>query len=226
MDKNKVMEKIKKCLALSKSANEHEAAQALKQAQALMDKYQVTDSDVELSKISSEASERRVAQRLADWQWDVAGLVAEVFGCAKYKQGNRMCFYEFGSRPQIAAYAFDVVWRQISAARRDYLRSEWLQRDKAKREYLANRFCEGWLYGARKVVQEFALAEDEQNRMEEYAAKVLEIKYVKPKTVRAGLSLRRDGDLAADKGAESGKKLQLHHAVNGADGVKQIGCVP
>lgn len=36
MDNKTALEKIKKCLALSKSANEHEATQALKQAQALM----------------------------------------------------------------------------------------------------------------------------------------------------------------------------------------------
>jgi hypothetical protein len=34
MDKKTALAKIKKCLALAKSANEHEAAQALKQAQA------------------------------------------------------------------------------------------------------------------------------------------------------------------------------------------------
>ena len=38
MDKNKAIEKIKKCLALGKSANEHEAAQALKvSVQRLLD---------------------------------------------------------------------------------------------------------------------------------------------------------------------------------------------
>ena len=41
MNKQKALEKIKKCLALSKSANEHEAAQALKQAQALMRLHQI-----------------------------------------------------------------------------------------------------------------------------------------------------------------------------------------
>ena len=35
MDKQKVLEKIKKCLALGESANEHEAAQAIRQAQIL-----------------------------------------------------------------------------------------------------------------------------------------------------------------------------------------------
>lgn len=48
MNKEKVLDKIKKCLALSQSANEHEAAQALKQAQALMEKYEVNAVDVAL----------------------------------------------------------------------------------------------------------------------------------------------------------------------------------
>ena len=35
MDKQKVLEKIKKCLALGESANEHEAAQAIRQTNAV-----------------------------------------------------------------------------------------------------------------------------------------------------------------------------------------------
>ena len=52
MDKQKVLEKIKKCLALGESANEHEAAQAIRQAQILMKKYGISENDVELSGIS------------------------------------------------------------------------------------------------------------------------------------------------------------------------------
>ncbi|MCE6577430.1 DUF2786 domain-containing protein, partial [Acinetobacter baumannii] len=37
-DMQTIIDKISKCLALSKSANEHEAAVALKQAQTLMQK--------------------------------------------------------------------------------------------------------------------------------------------------------------------------------------------
>lgn len=46
MDKKAAIEKIRKCLALAKSANEHEAAAALRQAQALMRKYGVEDGDI------------------------------------------------------------------------------------------------------------------------------------------------------------------------------------
>ena len=45
----RVIRKIKHCLALAQSANENEAATALRQAQALMREYRLTDMDVKLS---------------------------------------------------------------------------------------------------------------------------------------------------------------------------------
>lgn len=81
MNKEKILDKIKKCLALSKSANEHEAAQALKQAQALMEKYEVNVVDIALSEVSEQGADRRMAFKLADWQWSVANMIADIFGC-------------------------------------------------------------------------------------------------------------------------------------------------
>ena len=48
MNKKTVIEKIKKCLALNKSANQHEAAAALRQAMALMEKYEIDTNDPDL----------------------------------------------------------------------------------------------------------------------------------------------------------------------------------
>ena len=48
MNKKTVIEQIKKCLALSKSANQHEAAAALRQAMAFMQKYKIDANDPEL----------------------------------------------------------------------------------------------------------------------------------------------------------------------------------
>ena len=141
MDNKTVLEKIKKCLALSQSANEHEAAQALKQAQALMRKYELSEHDVELSKVTEAGAERRVARSLSTWQWGVGYLVADVFGCYFYKEGKVVRFYGLGNRAELAAYAFDVA----------------------------------------------------------------------------------AGDAAMMIGCHDGKDIQLHHAMNGADGVKQLG---
>ena len=117
MDKEKVLDKIKKCLALGQSANEHEAAQALKQAQALMEKYEVNAVDIALSRVSEQKADRKMAFKLADWQWGIANMIADIFGSQSYQRGKTMMFYGIGNRAEISAYAFDVVYRQISADR-------------------------------------------------------------------------------------------------------------
>ena len=78
MDKQKVLEKIKKCLALGESANEHEAAQAIRQAQILMKKYGISEMDVELSAVTEKGV--ACASSLPIWH---QVLIAQ---CAKKKE--------------------------------------------------------------------------------------------------------------------------------------------
>jgi hypothetical protein len=59
----RVIRKIKRCLALSKSSNENEAATAMHQAQALMREYRLTELDVRLSDVDEVQSEKSRANR-------------------------------------------------------------------------------------------------------------------------------------------------------------------
>nr|DAR80709.1 MAG TPA: Protein of unknown function (DUF2786) [Caudoviricetes sp.] len=221
MDNKTALEKIKKCLALSQSANEHEAAQALKQVQALMRKYELSEHDVELSKVTEAGSERKVARSLSNWQWGVGHLVADVFGCYFYKEGKVIRFYGLGNRAELAAYAFDVVYRQISTARRKFLREKVTNLFKSVRSYLADRYCEGWLCGAKDIVQDFAMPEKETALMKTYMDS-LNTRTVKGRGNRVSGYLDEASDAAMIIGSRDGKDIQLHHAMNGADGVKRI----
>mgnify|MGYP003596235719 CR=1 FL=1 len=55
-DKEKILEKLKKLLALSKSDNPHEAALALQRVQKLMQAYNITQTDLALSDIDESVS--------------------------------------------------------------------------------------------------------------------------------------------------------------------------
>lgn len=224
MNKEKVLDKIKKCLALSKSANEHEAAQALKQAQALMERHEVNAVDIALSEVSEQRADRRMAFKLADWQWGVANMIADIFGCQSYQRGKTMMFYGIGNRAEISAYAFDVVYRQISAERRKFLKN-CRARKQAHRTYLADQFCNGWIMGAWKIVKKFEMSDEEKAVMDGYKKKELP-DMVEAKTRDAKSSILQGSKMeygALAQGMESGKQVQLHHAMNGTDGVKQIG---
>lgn len=224
MDKEKVLDKIKKCLALSKSANEHEAAQALKQAQALMRKYEVNAVDIALSEVSEQRADRRMAFKLAGWQWSVANMIADIFGCQSYQRGKTMMFYGIGNRAEISVYAFDVVYRQISADRRKFLKT-CRESKQAHRTYLADQFCNGWIMGAWKTVKKFEMSDEEKAIMDGYKKKEYP-DMAEARTRDAKSSILQGSTMeyeALAQGMESGKQVQLHHAMNGTDGVKQIG---
>jgi len=51
MDHSKALDKIKKLLRLAASDNPHEAAAAMRQARALMEKYRLEESDIQLSEV-------------------------------------------------------------------------------------------------------------------------------------------------------------------------------
>ena len=224
MDKKKVFDKIKKCLALSKSANEYEAAQALRQAQALMEKYEVNAVDIALSEVSEQKVDRKMAFKLANWQWRVANMIADVFGCQSYQRGKTMMFYGIGNRAEISAYAFDVVYRQISADRRKFLKT-CRARKPAHRTYLADQFCDGWIMGAWEKVRKFEMSDEEKAIMDGYKKKE-HPDMTEARTRDAKSSILQGSTMeyeALAQGMESGKQVQLHHAMNGTDGVKQIG---
>ncbi|WP_254912547.1 DUF2786 domain-containing protein [Pseudomonas putida] len=77
----RVIRKIKRCLALSKSSNENEAATAIRQAQALMREYRLTELDVRLSDVDEVQSEKSRATRRPTWDRHLGAIVARVFGC-------------------------------------------------------------------------------------------------------------------------------------------------
>ena len=58
MNKEDVIKKIKKCLRLSASSNEHEAETALRQARALMEKYGIDDAEMAAQKKQKNAAKK------------------------------------------------------------------------------------------------------------------------------------------------------------------------
>ena len=146
MDKQKVLEKIKKCLALGESANEHEAAQAIRQAQILMKKYGISENDVELSGISEKGV--GCAATLPTWHQVLISQCAKAFGAECYARSEwglrEARFFGTGIKPELAAYAYEVLLRQLKKERREYIKTALkavrLPKNKTAR---ADQFCTG-----------------------------------------------------------------------------------
>ena len=72
-DRKKILDKIRKAMALSKSANEHEAAAALRQAHKLMELHGITNADIDAAEITDSLVRAGASVTPAEWEARVEG---------------------------------------------------------------------------------------------------------------------------------------------------------
>lgn len=226
MDKQKILAKIKKCLALSKSANEHEAAQALKHAQALMREHQISSDDLVLSDIEECGID--CANQLPVWQQALANLCGLALGAKAYTSGYynamQIKFYGLNGRAEMAAYAYEVLLRQVRKERRQYLKTHLNRVRKASNKtYRADEFCKGWVNAVWQKLQEFALSPQESNLMKLYHQQLGEMGTAKPRSVSAKGISSMSRALDRWHGEIAGEKAELHRGVDGTVQVKRLG---
>lgn len=126
----RVIRKIKRCLALSKSANEHEAATAMRQAQALMREHRLSETDVRASDVGEVESSMSRATRRPIWDRHLSVVVAKAFGCktlrythwceATQRRVERATFVGVAPAHQIALYAYETLLAKVTQARQEY----------------------------------------------------------------------------------------------------------
>ena len=129
----RAIRKIKHCLALAQSANENEAATAMRQAQALMREYQLTETDVKLSDVGEVESSMSRATRRPIWDRQLSAMVAQVFNCKtlryqhwckiKGRGVERATFVGVSPSQHIALYAYETLMTKLVHARGEYIAS-------------------------------------------------------------------------------------------------------
>jgi len=126
----RIIRKIKRCLALSQSANENEAATAMRHAQALMREHRLTEVDVRLSDVGEVESSASRPTRRPIWDRNLSGVVAAVFGCntLRFKHWckttnrvvERATFVGVTPAQHVALYAYEALLAKVTLARKEY----------------------------------------------------------------------------------------------------------
>lgn len=175
----KVLIKIKKCLALSQSPEPEEAAAALRQAQKLMEKYNVSQADVGLAEIRDvEVKSVASVSRMKVWELHLLNIVAKAFGCEvlwrgarSYDQDNfgRYVLIGIESQVQLAQYTAEVMQRKLMAARLRYVSQLPIYFRRATKTVEADGFCHGWVTAISKTVHEFAMSDETRTTIRKYA---------------------------------------------------------
>lgn len=223
----KHLEKIKKCFDLSKSSNPNEAANALAMARKLMRKYGLSDEDIEFIEMGETTSRSRIQRKPNAY---VSVLVSEIAKSFQVIPMLETC-YE-GSFPQfigrkdaamMAAYAFDVLYRQLINARKQYLSTLNPRMRKQNKTVRADRYCEGWVIAVTENLKAEKLPEEEETRIKSYMKRVNE----SGKEPEAAKTTRRKGGSRDDysSGVQDGSNVRVNTPVHGDEPAKLTCCV-
>ena len=221
-DNSRILDKIKKLMALANSSNPHEAANALRKAQALMSQYQLSQLDVDLSAIG-EQSAKMANKSLKQPKWSVmlTQLICQAFGVEAYASyspfGCSMNFIGRNDLVEVAAYCYTVLSRQLVKARKEY-QTELNNRLKpSTKTARADLFCEGWCLGVYQQVNKLSLNEKEKELIQQF--KSINHKNLESGQVRNAKGTSRDNSAMSD-GYQVGRSVQLNAGVNGQEQAK------
>lgn len=225
MTRDEALAKIRKCLALGKSDNPHEAANAMRQAQKLMAEYKVSDHDMSMVDVN-EVRVRARSTALNVWEVRLVNLIADAFGCEQfsartgyytsagaYARKLEYVFVGTDAAPTVAAYAYDVLARQCAAARLAHIRKQPKACKPITKTTRGDEFARGWVYGVRQLVERFATGERDRPLL---------LAYLQSKHPDLQASPTRDTGMArktdighAMAGIEAARLAQLNRGVGG-----------
>ncbi len=247
-DKDKIIEKIKKMLALSKSANEHEAALAASKAKEMLDNHnlemaEIDEADIEVDKYSilddrynkneTEREEHREkGHNWPVWKRRLVGAIANnmdlgfYIGVTYKKSYTKMMLVGTKTDVQVAEYLLIYLVRQIKTLTRKYAKDSGINN---RLEYYKNSYRLGII---RTLENRFIEMKHTSHIKMESTSTGKDLVVVKNGAIEKELSKldfskfrSRSSIINTDaygKGQSDGKDISIRMGVNSANQTKEI----
>lgn len=172
MDRDKIIDKICKCMRLSESCNPNEAAAAIRQARNMMRKYDISEQQVLTSGVKEASVSSGIDYKPPFWVLALSNIIAQSFGCRSFlarKEGqhHQFRFIGVGHSPQISSYTFEVLHRRLKRARKEFVWSLNVETKKEKTRR-GDVFAQAWLFRIAQLVSEFADSKQSRKAVDEY----------------------------------------------------------
>lgn len=206
------IEKIRKCLRLSKSCNVNEAAAAMRQAQAMLRELGLTESDVDERAATSDVVITKEAFGGCKYLSQLVILIRATFGVdAVYEQGSGISrkranvrYIGPRARVQLAVYTHKVIDRVI--------RDEWKKvRDEYEQQIGARlAFRLAFIHIVADKIQHLAVEEDEQQSIDRYKL----VKYSNGLVSTKQKNHKKLNEEAAMLGAVAGDRFEINKPMN------------
>lgn len=222
MNRDDILRKIQKCLALAKSGVAAEAAAALRQAQALMREHGLSELEVS----AAQALELPVpagATVPTRHEARLAGVVADSFGCEVILQassgffGSHSTWLLIGCSPavDVAQYTLQVLLRLMAKARKGHIKDKLRRCGPKSKTARADVFCQGWVQAVGHLVSRVERTDEQEAAVLAYMQlKHPGLEQFTPRARHVKHQQHAWADHAA--GVRAGSDVQLHRGV-GAD---------
>jgi hypothetical protein len=222
-----ILKKIQKCMSLANSANEHEAAAALRQATKLMAMYEVSEAEMLASSVSEVRVKSGVIAHPSRWESDLAGRIAYIFGChLMFSEGFSESVWIFiGISPNndVAGYSFDVLYRQAKRARQEFITTQLKRFKKSNKVRRADLFCVGWVRAACAGVTALTPIKGAEAAIAAYMdLKHADVGKLEVRDRNSGPLSHKDA-LALSAGLSAGRNAQVHRGVGAAEAPLMLG---
>lgn len=233
----RAIRKIKHCLALAQSANENEAATALRQAQALMREYRLTEMDVKLSDVGEVESDLHRTKRRPAWDQQLSIAVADAFNCttlrrrkwssAKEQVVECATFVGVSPAQNIALYAYESLHRKLTQARKEYCSAvrAGIRRSNYSAETAGDHFALAWVWEVQSKLKALVPQDDDdpleqagtgrdviaiQAQDKALISEFLATQDIRESRKRKGVELDMNAQIA---GMLAGSKVELHAGI-------------
>lgn len=221
-DQQKALDKIKKCLKLAGSANAEEADNAMRQAKALMDKYNIEFADVELSDVVERKLKAGAKDAPVKHEAWLASACADAFDCRVlfshagfFENAGQWTYIGVGSTAELATYCYEVLYRQLKKDRKTYQDTKLKRYGRKNKVALADVFCMHWVDAVEAKVKQFAGDKKRRELVAAYIEKKFpDLKNMKTSSNAGSFNPDRVHD-ARQSGRDAGNAANLHRGLNG-----------
>ncbi len=160
MTRERIIERVRKLLALSNSSNEHEAALAAAHAQRLLAEHNLAMSELEMQEEGAGEVELQVARTVPKWLSSLFATVANAFDCfpivTTIQTCSRLRFIGVGDDPGVAACTLEYLMKELRRLASLYLRALDSRSGKlsaVSRERVRSSYLLGGVHGVRQALQ-------------------------------------------------------------------------
>jgi len=247
--KGKIIDKIKKLISLSTSSNEHEAALAASMAQDLLNKYNLSMTEVERNEEEVGEEGIYLGGKVPTWVGQLFLNVGKMFnlktiisysGGSRYSNKGRKAIYNWIGTEldrQTSKFIFEYLRETIERLSENYASKEMKYgfHKRGSKLSIKRSYQLGAFYSLRDNIDKMIKEKMEATKVESSSSALVHLKNQKDIAVQSYMAKKYPvlgvkktsgsiGDLAGyNQGSIDGKSISINKGVNGANQTKSLG---